>query len=194
MSRHTDTEQDHIQLSQVALEMLCRFHNEGAGEALERMGIDSSLIRRVRRLPVASYHRLLDRLGNFVNLRLDNSILDLQLKAEETRMQQEAQARQLILADAPFPMIEELYGWRRETYQLERRLAGLKHHTMHGRPRLPAEEIAERIAGAWYEVNGSDRSVPQYADQWLELTHCSGASLTEIWFWYRHQRQEITHA
>lgn len=195
MGHHTDSNSttDDTTLSRAALEMLFRYHSRGEAESLERLGIDLKLIIRVRSLPSESYHRLLNRLGNFVKLHLDNQVLDMHLQMEEEYMEQQSQARSLIRNGAPFPMIRELYGWSREAFHFERRLTGLTNLQSRGRPPLPAEDIGERIAQAWYEVIGSDRSTPQSAKEWLALTKVSGSTLSEIWFWYCNELKEITH-
>lgn len=198
MGKHTDSntnQQQDTTLSRAALDLLCKYHNNGEVESLERLGIDLKLIIRVRRLTTESYHRLLGRLGNFVKLHLDNQILDTHLQMEEELMLRQSQARRLIKEGAPYPMIRELYGWKREAYHFERRLTGLAtfQEQIRGRPPLPPEKTSERISQAWYEVNGSDRSIPTTDDQWVDLAQISGASLTEIWAWFCSQRQEITH-
>jgi hypothetical protein len=198
MGHHTDSnskqQQQDATLSRAALDLLCRYHNNGEVESLERLGIDLKLIIRVRRLTTESYHRLLGRLGNFVKLHLDNQILDTHLQMEEDYMQRQSQARRLIREGAPFPMIRDLYGWTREAFHFERRIIGLaSFQPNRGRPPLPPEQTGDRIAQAWYEVNGSDRSTPETSEQWLELMTTSNASLAEIWSWYCSQRKEITH-
>lgn len=184
---------DDISLSRAAFEMLFRYHSRGEAESLERLGIDLDLLIRVRGLSSESFHRLLTRMGNFVKFHLDNQVLDMHLQIEEKHMEAQVQARQLIIKGAPFPMIRELYGWTREAFHFERRLAGLTNLQSRGRPPLPADDIGERISQAWYEVIGSDRSTPQSAQDWLTLATVSGTTLSEIWFWYCNELKEITH-
>ncbi|MEW8439692.1 MAG: STY4526/YPO1902 family pathogenicity island replication protein [Candidatus Thiodiazotropha taylori] len=194
MGYHTDSNKtDDINLSRAAFEMLFKYHSRGEAESLERLGIDLNLLIRVRGLTSESFHRLLSRMGNFVKFHLDNQVLDMHLQIEEKHMETQEQARRLISKGAPFPMIRELYGWTREAFHFERRLAGLTNLQSRGRPTLPTDDIGERIAQAWYEVIGSDRSTPESAADWLALATVSGTTLSEIWFWYCNELKEITH-
>jgi hypothetical protein len=194
MGHHTDSSKtDDISLSRAAFEMLFTYHSRGEAESLERLGIDLNLLIRVRGLTSESFHRLLSRMGNFVKFHLDNQVLDMHLQIEEKHMEAQEQARKLIIKGAPYPMIRELYGWTREAFHFERRLAGLTNLQSRGRPPLPTDDIGDRITQAWYEVIGSDRSTPQSAQDWLALVTISEATLSEIWFWYCNELKEITH-
>ena len=161
------------------LRHVLRCAREGEAETLQRIGFGPRELCALRELGVADLHRIEALESHFLDIRLEVdafwAILD-QLRA--MRAQDELRA-DLIVADAPFDMMQGFFGMGAREYRRVRQT--LVERPLVGRRGEPDEPTARALWWAISKRFNSGREPPLPARECLEVSRETGASLRAVW-------------
>ena len=107
------------------------------------------------------------------------------LKKERTNDQQ---INALISKDAPFELMNELYGMASREYAARRR--HLPSNLGQGRPKLPEKELEFKLYEHWRNLVDESDSAELLATDWLSLHDVTQVSLRAMWNLVSRWRRE----
>lgn len=170
--------------SELIQAMLVYFHRcqeEGDLAALEEMGLGASEIQALTALSSDDRLRLASTKSHFLSIRLDQKVYWRMIDYILRERDRDSVIDELMLCDAPFPLIRSFTGMGGKQYQLKRVQLGIESNPA-GRPAQPSAKITKTV---WQEVqkllqNSNSLSLADFLTIFKTLN--KEISLQVIWF------------
>lgn len=141
-----------------AIVIYCRrCQDEGDMLALKEMGFGPKEVQALANLSSTDDIRLASTRSHFLSISLNPEVYWRMIDYVNREKEKEKIIEDLILEDAPLPMIHFLTGMGSKEFTLKRRKLGLGHAPA-GRPNIPDEDIAKQVWEAFEKIKGKDKN------------------------------------
>jgi len=152
---------------------------EGDQLALRGMNFGPQEVEALRAMSLADLYRLESLQAHCLDVRLNRAVYwplmeHLQREREGEQLQQE-----LIRADAPFEMMQHLFGMSSREYTRLRKLLSLPSSV--GRPPLVDDPLEHRVWDAWSQLVQEGAPEPLSPQQYLALHQDTDAPMRALW-------------
>jgi len=152
---------------------------DGDREALRAMNFGPEEIEALRGMHLGDLPRLASLGAHCLEIDLNRQVYWTLLAHLQRERDAEALQRDLIKADAPFEMMQTFFGLSSREYTRLRRL--LTPDPAIGRPPEPDEATSHALWRAWSEHTKNDPTAPLTPEEYLALSHETGASMRAVW-------------
>lgn len=154
--------------------------NRGDYKSLGKIGLNQTQANRLLELHATDLNNLSTLLSQCLKIEIDPECFDGALDYLAERRAQRASVTALIQAEAPLPMIKELFGIGGMEYSGLRRCHLGK--VTNGRPENLTEEEDHRLWAAWQKTRRGRNDQPLTGDDYLAIYEHSGhISLKHAW-------------
>ena len=152
---------------------------EGDTHALRGMHFGPEEVAALRDINLADLYRAGTLQAHCLHIRLNRNVYWPMLAHLRRERENEAVQRDLIQADAPLEMMNNLFGMGPREYTRLRRL--LTAAPTIGRPPEPDEATSHALWRAWSERTQQDPTVLLTPEDYFALCAESGASMRAVW-------------
>ncbi len=152
---------------------------EGDLPALREMGFGREEIEDLLSLSLADIQRLCNVNGHPLKVELDRETFRLIVRHLHRERRNEESLRALIVADAPLPMMQTLYGMNGKEYTGWRQMLGMPPAA--GRPPDADEEASHRVWHAWHALLGDRDPDELQPAEFLALHDDTQVPLRSLW-------------
>ena len=150
---------------------------EGDYASLQEIGVTPEDVSLLESVCLEDLHHLAEISKSFVSVRVDSSKLRLVLEHLKKERCAKRIRHELMLADAPQPLMEHFFGMTSSGYTAYRKFLGMSVRI--GRPSEPTECDELRI---WNAFKCCEKLVTELdAKDYLAITHASCLPLRSIW-------------
>ena len=152
---------------------------EGDQLALRGMNFGPKEVEALRAMSLGDLYRIESLQAHCLDIRLNRAVYwplmeHLQREREGEQLQQD-----LIQADAPFEMMQRLFGMGSREYTRLRKLLSLPSSV--GRPPLVDDGLEHRVWDAWSQLVREGAPDPLSPQQYLALHQDTGAPMRALW-------------
>ena len=152
---------------------------EGDQHALSAMNFGPKEISALRALNLADLYRAASLKAHCLDIRLNRAVYWPLIAHLRRSRESEAVQRDLIEADAPLEMMQQLFGVSSREYTRLRRLLATEPAV--GRPAGLDEATSHALWRAWSERVHDAPSTPLVPEDYLSLHRDTGAPLRALW-------------
>jgi len=168
-------------LNIAALQHVLHLYQQDDTTALRELGIGRELLAKLGQLRAVDIPRLANNSARVLDIHIDTRALSLLLNRALEESVTDDIARQLVAADAPLPMMENLFDWSRARYLNQRAIHGLTEPISRGRPALPDPDESDQYAAAWTQQFGQRTDIQP--EEYLQFHRETDIPLRLLWPW-----------
>ena len=152
---------------------------EGDQQALRAMNFGPKELDALKGMNLADLYRADTLRVHCLKIALDRSVFWPMLDNLRHQRESDDLQRELLVADAPLEMMQQLFGWSSREYTRWRRLLTLAPSV--GRPRELNETDTHALWYAWQERIEAREQNALSATDYLDLQQQTGIGLRSIW-------------
>ena len=161
---------------------------EGDMLALQHMQFGKKEIDALRELSLQDLYRADTLKAHCLSISLNRQVFWPLVDALKRERKSDDQLNELIEQDAPFEMLNRLFGIASREYANRRR--HLPATLGQGRPSLPESAAEDKLFDAWQDCIEKRQSTDLYAQDYLELHDKTQVSHRAIWQLTQHWAEE----
>lgn len=161
---------------------------EGDMLALQHMQFGEREISALRELSILDLYRAESLKVHCLSIGLNRQVFWPMIEALKRERESDEQVNELIGKDAPFELMNELFGMATREYSARRR--HFPANLGQGRPRLPEQDLEDELYRAWRKRMAEHESGEMGATDWLELQNETKVSLRAMFHLISRWRKE----